>query len=74
VLIARREGHRAVMRPGVSAWTVSAPISASTGASGHADPRGHGSAHRRRRPDTALHLVLWQVGLIGELGFAAAAT
>jgi hypothetical protein len=24
---------------------------------------------RRRRPDPALHVVLWQVGLIGELGY-----
>src|SRR6185436_7848617 len=24
---------------------------------------------RSRRPDTSLHVVLWQVGLIGEMGF-----
>ncbi len=70
IAIARREGHAAEMRAAVSALDC---LCADLGI----DPSNPGlQTHeatdllvRRRVPDTTLHVVLWQVGLIGELGF-----
>lgn len=70
VLIAKKEGHEAVMRPGISALDCLC-------ADLHIDPAHPGmQTHeatdllvRKRRLDTTLHIVLWQVGLIGESGF-----
>ncbi len=70
VLIARREGHRATLRPGISALDC---LCADLGIDpAHPGLQTHEATDlllRRRRPDTSLHVVLWQVGLIGELGF-----
>ncbi len=70
VLIARREGHRATLRPGISALDC---LCADLGIDpAHPGLQTHEATDlllRRRRPDTGLHVVLWQVGLIGELGF-----
>lgn len=70
IMIARREGHRAVMRPGVSALDC---LCADLGVDPcHPGLQTHEATDmliRRRRPDTSLHVVLWQVGLIGEMGF-----
>ena len=70
IAIARREGHAAEMRPAVSALDC---LCADLGI----DPSNPGlQTHeatdllvRRRTPDTTVHVVLWQVGLIGEMGF-----
>ncbi len=70
ILIARREGHRAVMRPAVCALDC---LCADLGVDPcHPGMQMHEATDmliRGRRPDTSLHVVLWQVGLIGEMGF-----
>ena len=70
ILIARREGHQAVMRPGVCALDC---LCADLGVDPcHPGMQTHEATDmlvRRRKPDTSLHVVLWQVGLIGEMGF-----
>ncbi|TWI42435.1 tetrapyrrole (corrin/porphyrin) methylase-like protein [Pseudoduganella flava] len=70
IMIARREGHRAVMRPAVSALDC---LCADLGVDPcHPGMQTHEATDmlvRQRKPDTSLHVVLWQVGLIGEMGF-----
>jgi hypothetical protein len=70
ILIAKREGHRAVMRPGVCALDC---LCADLGVDPcHPGMQTHEATDmliRGRVPDTSLHVVLWQVGLIGEMGF-----
>jgi hypothetical protein len=70
VLLARREGHHAVMRPGVCALDC---LCADLGVDPcHPGMQTHEATDmliRGRVPDTSLHVVLWQVGLIGEMGF-----
>lgn len=70
ILIARREGHHAVMRPGVCALDC---LCADLGVDPcHPGMQTHEATDmliRGRVPDTSLHVVLWQVGLIGEMGF-----
>jgi hypothetical protein len=71
--IARREGHRAEMRAAVSALdTLCADLGVDPSQPGMAMYEATEMLIRRRRPDTGLHLVLWQVGLIGELGYRRA--
>lgn len=70
IRIARREGHRATMRPAVSALdTLCADLGVDPSQPGMVMYEASDMLIRRRRPDTGLHLVLWQVGLIGELGY-----
>lgn len=70
IAIARREGHRAVMRPAVCALDC---LCADLGVDPcHPGLQTHEATDmliRGRVPDTKLHVVLWQVGLIGEMGF-----
>jgi hypothetical protein len=70
VKIARREGHRAEMRSAVSALdTLCSDLGVDPSQPGMQMYEATDLLIRRRRPDTGLHLVLWQVGLIGELGY-----
>lgn len=70
VQIARREGHRAEMRPAVSALdTLCADLGVDPSQPGMQMYEATDMLIRGRRPDVGLHLVLWQVGLIGELGY-----
>ena len=70
VQIARREGHRAVMRAGVSALdTLCADLGVDPSHPGLQTHEATDCLLRRRRIDTSLHVVLWQVGLIGEMGY-----
>lgn len=72
VTMARDEGYRAVMLPAVSA---DACLIADLGV----DPSTNGLQTweatdfllRRRKPDPSVGLVLWQVGVIGRLDYAA---
>ncbi|MBZ5710981.1 SAM-dependent methyltransferase [Nannocystis pusilla] len=70
VQIARREGHRAEIRPAVSALdTLCADLGVDPSQPGMQMYEATDMLIRDRRPDVGLHLVLWQVGLIGELGY-----
>jgi uncharacterized protein YabN with tetrapyrrole methylase and pyrophosphatase domain len=69
VRLARKEGHRAVMLPAVSA---DACMIADLGV----DPAGGWQSYeatdfllRRRRADPSVGLVLWQVGVVGRLDY-----
>lgn len=70
IQIARREGHLATMRAGVCALDC---LCADLGVDPcHPGLQTHEATDmliRQRKPDTSLHVVLWQVGLIGEMGF-----
>lgn len=70
VLLARREGHKAVMRPGISALDC---LCADLGIDpAHPGMQTHEATDlliHQRHLEVSLHLVLWQVGLIGEKGF-----
>ena len=75
VRMARDEGYRAVMLPGVSA---DACLIADLGI----DPATHGLQSyeatdfllRKRRPDGSCGLVLWQVGVVGRLDYPSGQT
>jgi hypothetical protein len=70
IQIARREGHRAMMRPGVSALDIlCADLGVDPSQPGMQTFEATDMLIRRHRPDPKLHVVLWQVGLIGELGY-----
>ena len=70
IAIARREGHRATMRAAVSALdTLCADLGVDPSQPGMQMFEATDMLIRHRRPDPGLHLVLWQVGLIGELGY-----
>jgi hypothetical protein len=70
IQIARREGHRAVMKAGVSALdTLCADLGVDPSHPGLQTHEATDCLIRRRRIDTTLHVILWQVGLIGELGY-----
>ncbi|PWB31418.1 hypothetical protein DCO48_17315 [Pseudomonas sp. SDI] len=70
IAIARREGYRAVMRAGICALDC---LCADLGIDPcHPGLQTHEATDmlvRDRVPDPSLHVVLWQVGLIGEMGF-----
>lgn len=73
--IARSEGYRAHMEPGVSAEDC---LFADLGI----DPGKHGCQHHeasqlmlyRRKVDTSAYLILWQVGVAGDQSFARFST
>ncbi|MFJ9770442.1 SAM-dependent methyltransferase [Kitasatospora sp. NPDC101157] len=68
--IARREGHRAVMRPGISALDVlCADLGVDPSTPGMQTFEASDLLIRGRRIDPGLHLVLWQVGIVGELDY-----
>ena len=70
VIIARREGHRAVMRAAVSALdALCADLGVDPSQPGLQTFEATDMLVRRRRIDPCMHLVVWQVGLIGELGY-----
>ncbi len=68
--IARREGHHAVMRPSVSALDcLCADLGVDPAHPGMQMQEATDMLIRTRPPSTQLHVVLWQVGLIGEMGY-----
>jgi hypothetical protein len=68
--IARREGHHAVMRPSVSALDcLCADLGVDPAHPGMQMQEATDMLIRARLPCTQLHVVLWQVGLIGEMGY-----
>ncbi len=70
IQIARREGHRARMKAAVSALDcLCADLGVDPSQPGLQTHEATDMMIRSRVPDTGLHVVLWQVGLIGELGF-----
>lgn len=70
ILIARREGHRALMKAGVCALdTLCADLGVDPCHPGLQTHEATDSLSRQRRLDPTLHVILWQVGLIGELGY-----
>ncbi|MGW1174887.1 SAM-dependent methyltransferase [Kitasatospora sp. NPDC002543] len=73
VRIARREGHTAVMRPGISALDVlCADLGVDPSTPGMQTFEATDLLIRGRRIDPGLHLVLWQVGIVGELDYRRA--
>jgi hypothetical protein len=70
IKLARREGHRAVMKAGVCALdTLCADLGVDPCHPGMQTHEATDSLIRQRNLDPSLHVVLWQVGLIGELGY-----
>lgn len=70
IKLARREGHLAIMKAGVSALdTLCADLGVDPSHPGLQTHEATDCLIRRRNIDTSLHVILWQVGLIGELGF-----
>ncbi|KTF67518.1 SAM-dependent methyltransferase [Sphingomonas sp. HT-1] len=70
--IARHEGHEARMRPGISALDyLIADLGFDPALPGFASFEATDLLLRRRRLDTTLHIVLWQVGVVGELGYTS---
>ncbi|GKW43780.1 SAM-dependent methyltransferase [Pectobacterium parvum] len=68
--IARKEGHTALMRPGISALDcLCADLGVDPSSPGLQTYEASDMMIRDKQPDTAAHVVLWQVGLIGELGY-----
>jgi hypothetical protein len=69
--IARSEGHEAIMRPGVSALDyLVADIGFDPALPGLLTFEATDMLLRRRRIDPTLHVVLWQVGVVGEFQFS----
>ncbi len=70
IMIARREGYRAIMKAGVSALdTLCADLGVDPCNPGLQTYEATEALIRRRTIDTTANVVLWQVGLIGEGGF-----
>ena len=70
IKLARREGHKATMKASVSALdTLCADLGVDPAHPGLQTHEATDALMRQRIPDTSLHVVLWQVGLIGELGY-----
>jgi hypothetical protein len=68
---ARSEGFTARMLPGVSALDcLVADLGLDPAASGLQSYDATDFLVHRRKPDTAATLVLWQIGVVGELGYA----
>lgn len=68
--IARAEGHEAIMRPGISALDyLVADIGFDPALPGLLTFEATDMLLRRRRIDPTLHVVLWQVGVVGEFQF-----
>ena len=70
VMLARREGHQATMKAGVCALdTLCADLGVDPCHPGMQTHEATDALIRQRHIDPTLHLILWQVGLIGELGY-----
>lgn len=70
IAIARREGHEAVMKPGISALDcLCADLGIDPAYPGMQTFEASEVLLRKRPLDTSVHVVLWQVGLIGEQGY-----
>lgn len=70
--IARDEGHEARMRPGISALDyLIADLGFDPALPGFASFEATDLLLRRRRLDPTLHVVLWQVGVVGEFGYTS---
>ena len=70
VEIARREGYDAAMKPGVSALDcLCADLGVDPSYPGMQTFEATEALLRKRPLDISLHVVLWQVGLIGEAGY-----
>jgi Tetrapyrrole (Corrin/Porphyrin) Methylases len=68
--IARSEGHFAKMRPGISALDyLVADIGFDPALPGFASFEATDLLLRSRRVDPSLHVVIWQVGVVGEFQF-----
>jgi Tetrapyrrole (Corrin/Porphyrin) Methylases len=68
---ARAEGYRARMLPGVSALDcLVADLGIDPAVTGLQSYEATDFVVHRRRPDTAATLVLWQIGVVGELDYA----
>ena len=68
--IARREGHYAVMMPGISALDcLCADLGVDPAFPGMQTFEATDLLVRKRSIDIGTHLVLWQVGLIGDTGY-----
>ena len=71
VRLARAEGLRARMLPGISALDcLVADLGIDPGATGLQSYEATDFVVHRRRADTAATLVLWQIGVVGERGYA----
>lgn len=70
VKLARREGHKATMKASVCALdTLCADLGVDPCHPGLQTHEATDSLIRQRTLDTSLHVVLWQVGLIAEMGY-----
>ncbi|CAM4467228.1 SAM-dependent methyltransferase [Paenibacillus tarimensis] len=70
VSIARREGHHAIMKPGISALDcLCADLGVDPSYPGMQTMEATDMLLRGKAPDTTMHVVLWQVGLVGVTGF-----
>ncbi|RFB38100.1 SAM-dependent methyltransferase [Brevibacillus sp. VP] len=70
IMIARREGHRAVMKPGISALDcLCADLGVDPSYPGMQTMEATDMLLRGKKPDTTQHVILWQVGLIGIYDF-----
>jgi Tetrapyrrole (Corrin/Porphyrin) Methylases len=70
---ARAEGYPARMLPAVSALDcLVADLGIDPGTTGLQSYEATDFVIHRRRPDTTASLVLWQIGVVGELGYATA--
>lgn len=70
VAIAQAEGHHAVMRPGISALDhLVADVGFDPAYPGLLTYEASDMLLRGRALDTTLHVVLWQVGIVGEFGY-----
>jgi hypothetical protein len=70
IKIARREGYKATMKASVSALdTLCADLGVDPAQPGLQTHEATDALVRQRTLDTSLHVVLWQVGVIGELGY-----
>ena len=66
---ARNEGYRARMLPGISAEDcLLADLGVDPGVDGCQSYEATDFLLRRRRPDTTVPLILWQIGVIGQPG------
>jgi hypothetical protein len=70
IKLARREGYKATMKAGVCALdTLCADLGVDPCHPGLQTHEATDCLIRQRKLDPSLHVILWQVGLIGELGY-----
>jgi hypothetical protein len=71
IRIAREQGLRAHMRPGISALDyLVADVGFDPAFPGMLSYEASDLLLRGRRIDTTLHLILWQIGVVGEFGYS----